>query len=329
MNRWIVSVALAFGVTVPGIAHADDAQPWAVGVTAQQKASAQKLLDTGNAAFLENKYAEALESYKAALGIWDHPAIRFNVVRCLILLHREVEASENLEVALKYGAAPLEEAVYTEALAYQTLLANQVGTVDVRCDQTGVELTLDGQALGTCPGVQSRRVAPGPHQLVGVKHGFVTLTRQVLVRGGTHAEEAVSLVPFERSGKLVHRWPAWIPWVVFGGGAAVVGMGGAIDLVARESFRDYDNAVASECPTGCASRPGNAQLLAQLASQKQGAQHIEDAAFGVMATGAAATAVGAVLLYMNRNHLVYADSMTPIVTPLPGGGGAVSIRGAF
>jgi len=59
-------------------------------------------------------------------------------VRCLIQLDRAVEAAENLELALKYGAAPLEENVYAEAIAYQKLLANQVGEVAVKCEQPGV-----------------------------------------------------------------------------------------------------------------------------------------------------------------------------------------------
>ncbi|HEY0252144.1 MAG TPA: hypothetical protein VGC41_11495 [Kofleriaceae bacterium] len=88
---------------IPAIAHADD--PWAVGVTAEQKTAAQKLLEEGNALFLKKDYAPALEKYREATTKWDHPAIRFNMVRCEIQLNENVEASDDLALALKYGAA--------------------------------------------------------------------------------------------------------------------------------------------------------------------------------------------------------------------------------
>src|SRR3569623_242091 len=116
MRVWTFAVVMALAVA-PSAAHADD-QPWAVGVTDAQKAQAQKILDEGNQLFLKKDYAPALDKYKAAVAVWDHPAIRFNIVRCLIQLDRPVDASATLALALKYGAAPLEGAVYREALCF-------------------------------------------------------------------------------------------------------------------------------------------------------------------------------------------------------------------
>jgi tetratricopeptide (TPR) repeat protein len=98
-------------------AHADS--PWAEGVTDDQKLRAKALLDAGNALLIEKKYVEALEKYTAAVAVWDHPAIRFNMVRCEIQLGKNLEAYEDLEKSLRYGAAPLEETVYNEAVGYQ------------------------------------------------------------------------------------------------------------------------------------------------------------------------------------------------------------------
>src|SRR6185312_506210 len=104
MRVWTFAVAMAIAVA-PSVARADD-QPWAVGVSDAQKAQAQKILEEGNQLFLKKDYAQALDKYKAAVAVWDHPAIRFNIVRCLIQLDRPVDASDNLALALKYGAAP-------------------------------------------------------------------------------------------------------------------------------------------------------------------------------------------------------------------------------
>src|SRR5262244_2857874 len=147
--RLVLGLAFIATVAIARPARADD-QPWAVGVTDAQKKQAQTLLDQGNQLILEKKYADALDKYKAAVAVWNHPAIRFNMVRCEIQLQRPVDASDDLAQALKFGAAPLERATYEEALSYQILLANQIGDLDIHCEQQGVKVTLDGQALLTC-----------------------------------------------------------------------------------------------------------------------------------------------------------------------------------
>src|SRR3954465_1572782 len=129
------TLAVVIALTLlPAVVHADGGNaPWAQGVTDEQKAQAKELLDAGNALLLDKKYVEALDKYTAAVAVWDHPAIRFNMVRCLIQLGRNLEAYDNLQLALKYDAAPLEKTVYDEALAYQKLLETQIGDIKVSC----------------------------------------------------------------------------------------------------------------------------------------------------------------------------------------------------
>ncbi len=297
-------------------------QPWAVGVSDTQKAQAQKLLEQGNALFLEKKYAEALEKFKGAVAVWDHPAIRFNMVRCLIQLDRPVDASDNLALALKYGAAPMEEAVYNEALSYQKLLANQIGDLDVHCEQAGVRITLDGQPLINCPGKEHRRVAPGQHQIVGTKDGFLTKTTEVVVLGAKEQNANVALVPLTKAAKIVHRWPAWIPWTVFGGGLAVVGAGGLVQLLASNNMNLYDRGISRDCVNvGCA--PNSPQIDGSL---KDRAELENKIAIGVMSLGAAVAVVGGAMLYMNRGQTVYEGGIEKIgpatvdIVPHNGGG---------
>jgi len=321
----VIAVGLA-GSAAP--AHAET-PPWSVGVTDAKKAEAQKFLEAGNALFLDKKYAEALEKYKAAVAAWDHPAIRFNIVRCLIQLDRAVDASDNLKQALKYGAAPLEEAVYTEALSYEKLLANQIGDLTVSCSQPDVKVTLDGQPLATCPAKETRRVSPGPHQLVGTKAGLLTKSVEVVVLGGKAQEVPVKLDPLGRAAKIEHRWATWVPWVVFGSGFAIAGIGGLVDLNAVADMDSYDRTIAQNCSAmSCA--PDDPRL-AEVAGIKRDAERKNTIAVGVMIAGAATVATGAVMLYLNRGRTVYPESIerfTPSVTPLPGGA-ALSLTGAF
>ena len=167
------------------VAHAEGkVAPWSAGVTEAAKAAATRKLDAGNQLFLDKKFGEALAVYREAVAAWDHPAIRFNIVRCLIQLDRPVEAAENLAQALRYGAEPLEAAVYTEALAYEKLLAKQVGSLEIACTQAGVDVTLDGQRIRTCPFTEQRQIAPGRHQVLATHAGFVPVTREVVIIGG-------------------------------------------------------------------------------------------------------------------------------------------------
>jgi tetratricopeptide (TPR) repeat protein len=317
------------------------AQPWSQGVSEAQKADAKAKLEEGNALYVAAQYTEALAKYEEALKSWDHPAIRFNVVRCLIQLGRSAEASQNLETALKYGKEPFEEAVYQEALGYQKLLANTTGEIEVKCSQEGAVLKFDRDVLiGKCPGSAKKRVDPGQHSVIATKDGFLTKEMPVIVIGGKQQAVDVKLVPLDKAAKVVHRWPQWIPWVVFGGSLAVVGVGAFLELDAQSQMSDYDNDVANFCGgSGCnldnPMTPDEMKTAKFLNDEKSAAESRDKLAIGVMTVGAVGAAVGGVLLFMNRGRTVYEDptgkTSGPIVrmSPTRDGGGFVSLTGSF
>lgn len=326
-----VIVALVLGAAAAPV-RADDA-PWTVGVSAAQKASAQQLLDAGNALFLQHDYAAALGKYRAAVAQWDHPAIRFNMVRCLIQLGLDAEAADNLKLALRYGAAPLEDQVYSEALAYQKLLANQVGELDVRCAQAGVAITLDGQPLLACPGARARQLAPGHHQVVGTAPGMLTKAGDVIVIGGQHADVDVALVPLASAGRVVHRWASWKPWLVVGGGATLAAVGGLVEAQAAQEMSSYDRSLALVCAdTGCGpSRP----VPASVADEQTRARRDNGIAIGVISAGVATAALGGVLVYLNRGRIEYptaarlARALEHVEIAPARGGAAFALHGRF
>jgi hypothetical protein len=335
LATYALRVAVAVVVLGSSLARADEptasTQPpaWGVGVTAEQKATAQQHLDAGNTSFLEHKYAEALEEYKQALAAWDHPAIRFNMVRCLIFLERPVDASDNLKLAMQYGAAPLNETIYNEARGYEKLLQGQIGELEINCDQSGVQLTMDGKPLMACPGTETRRVLPGPHQIVGKKDGYVPRTVEVVVLGGKHHHESLALDPLSKVARIEHRWPTWIPWTVFGGGFALAGIGELVHVKATSDLSAYASMVSRDCPDGCPAPTVDRSLESNA--------KLENAiAISMISIGASAVATGAVMLYLNRGHTVYdvgRESPTPRaaridVIPLRDGG-AVSVSGQF
>ncbi len=314
--RAVVVVALCL-LTSTG--RADTSEPWKVGVTEDQKTTAKVLLDEGNALFLDKNYADALDKHRAAIDVWAHPAIRFNVVRCLIQLQRPDEAAEELKLALAYGAAPLEEAVYIEALAYEKLLANQVAEIAITC-KPGVKVTLDGSEIAC--GSQ-RRVKPGRRQLLGTREGFLARTFEVNAVGGEMQKVDVALVSLVGAAKIEHRWATWKPWVVFGGGLAVVGIGGLVELQAKANLDGYSRQVQAQCrDLGC--------MPEVVGTAPRNRAKTQDAiAVTVISVGAATAIIGGVMLYLNRGHTVYEQAVTRIGAVPLDGGGAVTLGGEF
>jgi len=314
-----------------GVAQAD--QEWAQGVSDTQKAAAQKKLEEGNGLFIKQNYSEALKAYQAAVAEWDHPAIRFNIVRCYIQLDKPVEASDNLQKALKYGAAPLEEAVYTEALSYQKLLANQIAEIEINCTQDGAKVTLDGETLiAKCPGTEKRRVLAGQHGVITTKEGFLPQNVEVVLVGGKTEKVETKLVPLTKAAKVVHRWPTWIPWVVFGGGAVVAGFGGFFKAQGFSQMSDFDKAVSSRCQTnGC-----DLATETDLKRMHDRAKTYDNVGTVVLSIGAVGVVAGGVMLVMNRGKTVYEQptekrgGMDARIDYVPhDGGGVLTFSGQF
>jgi hypothetical protein len=329
-----VVVALILAFAAPASA---DNQPWAQGITEAQKAEAQKQLEAGNKLFLAQNYKEALTKYETAIKSWDHPAIRFNMVRCLIQLDRPVDAFDSLQLALKYGAAPLEEAVYTEALSYQKLLANEIATLEVACSEAGARVTLDGQPLMTCPGREKRRISPGSHGVVAIKDGFLTKELEVVVVGGKAEVVELKMTPLAGAARIAHRWPTWIPWVVFGGSLMVTGVGGLIKYSAASKMDDFDKDIGTQCAvSGCDLED---PMYADLKAKHDDAKFQDKIAITVLSVGAVGAIGGGIMLFMNRGRTVYDNEVEKRgpspgnvrldVVPTRGGGSALLLSGRF
>jgi len=217
--------------------------------------------------------------------------------------------------ALKYGAAPLEETVYQEALNYKTLLEGQIADIEVSCAQQGVKVTLDGQPFVDCPGTKTLRLRAGDHQVVGAQEGFITLTQGVsLVPGGKKTVD-VKLVAIKEAGVTKRRWANWKPWTVVIAGMVVGGVGGILQWQASGTMKDYERAIARECAdTGCAPEDLAGTPTAALEDRALLENKI---AIGMMAAGGAVVVTGAVLVFMNRQYTVYPESKPIPATPGP------------
>ena len=297
----------------PGLAkgvrrRSEVSTPWGKGTTKAQRREARRLLSQGNELFLQKRFREALERYESGISAWDHPAIRFNMVRAYINLDRPLEAYENLEHALRYGAAPLKAEVYEEALNYRRLLEAQIGLLGVECKQDGVSVSVDGKPFLECPGKRSIRTRPGQHQLVGQKPQHLTHTEDVLLLPGQEKEVFVRLSDIEGAMVETRRWAAWKPWAVAGAGALVAGIGALLRSSAVSSMDTFATDVARLCPRGCVEDPALATetvplLPESIAGQRDAAQRTNTIAVSAIAVGSTALLTGLVGVFLNTPRL--------------------------
>ena len=141
-------------------------RPWAANVAEDAQKQAMQLFEEGNKLFEDSQHAAALAKYREALKVWDHPAIRYNAAVALINLDQPLAAYENLELALKYGDAPLAPETYEQALTYRKLLRGQLAELKVTCaepDAEGGRLTRTSLFVGPSE-VASRWLTPGAHR---------------------------------------------------------------------------------------------------------------------------------------------------------------------
>ena len=132
-------------------AVSSEGKPWAQGVPQDVQDKAKALYEEGNTLFAQQAHAPALEKYKQAIALWEHPLIRFNMAVTEIRLERILEAADDLEKALAYGDKPFKPELYQQALDYQALVKGRVGFIEATCDDTASRLLLDGKPWTDCP----------------------------------------------------------------------------------------------------------------------------------------------------------------------------------
>jgi hypothetical protein len=292
---------------------------WARGVSAQAKDDAQRLLEQGNALFLRGDFRAALATYQDALRAWDHPAIRFNIGRTLIQLDRTAEAFDNLELALSHGRGALEEHVHAEAQGYLKLLRGQVSELELRCTQEGVEVSIDGRKLLSCPRVQKVRLAPGPHVVVGSRAGFIPQTLDVVLAPGAAASAQVHLLSVQEATRVQRRWQLWKPWSLVGGGVALGSVSAILGWKARSHNEQYGKDIALLCNEGPCRESELPQATRDLAWR---AERESRTAIVLGSLAGVATSAGLVLVLMNQPRPVpaselpdrHALSLAPVVS---------------
>lgn len=297
-------------VDAPNIAGGED-MPWNKGVSQETRAAAREIFLEGNRLFKIPLFSRAVEKYSEALDKWKHPAFYFNLAIAQINLGQWLEARENLEQALKYGPDPLRADRFEEARKQLVEVERHLGRIRVSCPTPGAEVTLDAVTLFTGPGQREIWVTASAHEVTAKKPEYATQARRVAVGPGAQQTVELSL------RKLVEDrpWATWKPWAVVGAGVAVAAASGVLHGFSAHDFSTFDAGFAKlACaPMGCKED----QIDSQLSSRLNRARLEQRIAVGGYIAGGALIAAGAVLVYMNRPHLMEREDANP------GGGVAV------
>ncbi|MCP3103459.1 PEGA domain-containing protein [Myxococcus sp. K15C18031901] len=297
VTRWVlVSLVLcatpAIAQQAAGALDARPHRPWAEGVSAEDQRAAEVLFLEGNGYLRESVFVEAIRSYRRALGHWNHPAIHYNLALALMNLDQPLEVHKHLRAAMDHGAEPLDAARFEHARAYQALIEKQLAWVDVRCDEEGAVVTLNGQPLFKAPGRYRSLIRPGVHSVVALKEGYLpTETRQTLKAGET-AELRLALHTANEVIRYRRRWSAWVPWTVLGAGLAVGGAGALLHVKSKQAFDDFDSRIP----------PEGTPLTPALSSLRRRGSRLQGVAIGAYSLAGATLVTGAVMAYLNRRE---------------------------
>lgn len=310
MGPRLVLVALAVAVvSAAGVARADAPKPWAAGVSAADQKAALALYQQGNGYFAQDDYAHALDEYEQALTRWKHPAIYYNAAVCAINLDRPVEAYQDLQQALKYGAEPIGDEHFKQGKTYQMLLADKIADVEVRVGVPNASVHLDGAPLEVG---KPLTVRVGTHHIVATRDGYQPAEVERNVAPGKVNVIEIVLQPLPRATthRLVRRWPKQVPWEVVAGGAVVALVGAPMWAWSSNRFAAYDRTITS-CAGGgtyCAD-PG---ALHAAADERHRGTIDRDVGAAAFIAGGAVIAAGLGLVLLDQPHL---EHVQPAIAP--------------
>ena len=269
--------------------------PWTTGVSPDKQQQARILFIEGNTLMKDAFPTEAAARYLAALAIWEHPAIYFNLAMAQRLLDKPVEAHKSLERAMRHGDGPIGTQKYLHAQRTLETLESTLGRIEIIFPEPGGEVTIDGKVVLSGSGRTEVVVRVGSHQVAASKPGRIPFSQSVEVE----ASGLVRVVPELRWDSRLEarrRWARWKPWSVAGAGALVLASGAVLARSSGARVDEFDRQFEGLCPTGCQRD----ELSKDLTSLEDRAGNLRITTIAAYTLGTATLATAAVLLYMNR-----------------------------
>ncbi|HWO18045.1 MAG TPA: hypothetical protein VNO30_04695 [Kofleriaceae bacterium] len=309
----VVLTALALVLALPA-ARAETVrtggEPWYRQVPADVRQRAQALFAQAIDKHQQLLRGDAAELYEQALALWDNPDIQWNLALVLEDLGQYLRAYQQLESALRWGAALGPDLLRQVADRMQVLETQRLARIETCLEEPAAVITLDGKPWLPRAGRRSAVVLPGEHYLAARKSGYLPVTRPVYVKAGQQAR--VSLLMDEDRLVETRRWTAWKPWAVIGAGVAVAAVGAGLEQRALAHRQAAADALARCQEIACDAMRSDLY-------DRAGVEH--GLAIGTIAAGGAVVVVGLVQAWLNqpRAHRIEARppsriELTPILS---------------
>ena len=283
------------GVEVLG----DDDRPWAEGVSLDSQDRAREIFREANDLLREQLFKPAVDKYREALDLWDHPAIHYNISLALLSLDQPLELYHHLGKSLEHGVSPLiSEANRERAENYFNIVSKQIAIIELSTTQEGVRVTLDSELKFIGPGRWKGPVLAGEHTLVATKRGYLTETKSLVLKA--EKQTSVNLRLFTEDELITEERPlaTWLPWTIAGTGTMVAGLGAVLHTRARNNYASFDTEFGELCQS-----PGDTcadEDFPELTSKLNTAKWQQRFGIGMYIAGGAALATGLTLVILNQ-----------------------------
>lgn len=286
------ALSLALALTASPATFADEP-------SAADLAAARDLGTQGVLLAEAGKCDQAIEKLKRAAALYAAPTIVVPLGECQIKVGKIVAGTEKLQRVVREPLAEdaprpfLEAKQHAQALLDQALPRIAKLVIHVKAPAGArIAVTIDGSEVPHALLGASRPTDPGTHRLVARAPGFRSARRQITLSDGESKSVELELRPLPAhqhaaEGGMSTR--STIGYVSLGLGAAGIGVGSVLGLVALQKKRDLD----AQCPGGHCS-PALAQDLAN-------ARNIGTASTISFGVGLAAAAVGVWLVLGDSN----------------------------
>ncbi|MGK3972604.1 hypothetical protein WMF38_12910 [Sorangium sp. So ce118] len=239
--------------------------------------------------------AEARAKYEEALAFWEHPDLRLSLGRALEGIGLPLPAYESFRLALRWGPGSLPAEKEQQAReAMRALVEQELAAIEIRCDEPGAAVLLDGKPWFVGPGTERRLVLPGEHIVTARKKEYYVVVKPIIVLAGKRASGTLRL---SMDAMITERrWhAAWAPWALAGAGATLGLLGAGLTWRATVHHDEAERALQVDfrraCGLRCAPKDVSAYDQALLENRL---------AIGSFIAGGAALITGGVLVYMNR-----------------------------
>ncbi len=158
-------------------------------------AAAVKDWDAAKALFEDGNFAGALTEFVRAYDLSKNPRVLFNVGVCERQLRHYARAANRFRQELSEGSAVLSPDEVVELSKVIAALEPFIGSVNVRSNEQGAKVWVDGEEAGVIPLREPIRVDVGTRSIRLTKEGFVEQTQTVSVGTGALSNVEFTLEP--------------------------------------------------------------------------------------------------------------------------------------